>query len=90
MAEDEKKLAKRAFRLSKNIYASANDELEVANTYYNFANQLRNFGEKEEALSILEVVKSIDSKYNDESLIQAANLLSERIGTDNIPDILSN
>ncbi|HSC35354.1 MAG TPA: hypothetical protein VLG45_08775, partial [Thermodesulfobacteriota bacterium] len=86
MAEGEKQLAKRAFRLSKNIYASANDELEIAYTYYNFANQLRNFGETEEAKRLLEEAKSIALRYNEVSLVNAANLLSDRIRTGYIPD----
>jgi len=85
-AEQEKQLSKRAFRLSKNIYASTNDELEIAHTSFNFANQLRNFGEKEEAIGLLEDVKSIASKYNDQDLIHAANLLSNKINSGNIPN----
>ena len=89
MAEDEKQLAKRAFRLSKNIYASANDELEVAYTYYNFANQLRNFGEQEEAISLLEKVKVIALKHNEVMLTQSANILLDRIKTGNVPEYFS-
>lgn len=89
MAESEKQLSKRAFRLSKNIYASANDELEVAYTYYNFANQLRNFGEKEEAANLLKEVKSIASKHSEEALIQSTNALPDRIKTGDIPNYFS-
>jgi len=83
-AEQEKQLSKRAFRLSKDIYASDNDELEIAFTYYNFANQLRTFGEEEEAMGLLKNVKSIALKYNDQDLIRAANRLSDSIDSGNI------
>lgn len=85
-AEHEKALAKRATLLAKDIYSSIRDELKVGYALHNLANQLDLFGEKKEAMELVETTIEIATKYNDESLLQTANWLKEKIITDKVPD----
>lgn len=87
-AKEEKQLAKRAFMLAKEIYSAARDELQIAYVYYNFANQLIQFGETKEAIELLQKVQSIASSYKEQYLLQAAQTLSDRIKSGQIPKIL--
>lgn len=85
-AKHEKQLSRRAFMLAKEIYAMAGNDLQIAYVYYNFANQLRGFGEYKEATELLNDVRSIALRYNEQNLVKAANVLSDRIKSGDIPN----
>ncbi|MGH7802165.1 MAG: hypothetical protein ACREOW_16320 [Thermodesulfobacteriota bacterium] len=87
-AKQEKQLAKRAFMLAKEIYSLAGDELQIAYVFYNLANQLRGFGENDEAKELLYKVVEIATKHNEYKLLKYAHILLERIESGNIPDYM--
>jgi hypothetical protein len=87
-AEHEKVLCKRSILASKNIYSSLNNKEGVVNAIFNLANQLRFFGEKDEALTLakqsIESAKQIDNPL----LVQKAIRLEETISTGIITDYI--
>ena len=85
-AEEEKQLSKRALLLAKDIYSATGDEISTAYALHNLANELRIFGEKDEAKQITEKVKNIATKYNDQQLLKKANVLMDRIISGKIPN----
>lgn len=85
-AEEEKQLSKRALLLAKDIYSATGDEIGTAYALHNLANELRFFGEKDEAKQITEKVKNIATKYNDQQLLKKANALLDRIISGKIPN----
>jgi tetratricopeptide (TPR) repeat protein len=87
-AEEEKQLSKRALLLAKDIYSATGDEIGTAYALHNLANELRFFGEKDEAKQITKKVKSIATKYNDQQLLKKANILLDRIISGKIPDYM--
>lgn len=88
-AEEEKQLSKRALLLAKEIYSATGDEIGTAYALHNLANELRFFGEKDEAKQITEKVKSIATKYNDQQLLKKANTLLDRIISGKIPNYMA-
>jgi hypothetical protein len=87
-AKEEEKLTKRALLAAKSVYASIGNELGVAHAIYNLANQIRLFGEKEEALLLIETAVEIAKKHNDSDLLKKAGWLKESIETGKIPDYI--
>ena len=82
----EKALSKRALLLAKDIYASAGDELEVGYSLHNLANQLRFFGETDEAKSLAKEAEAIGIKHGKTDLVQTTRALLKRLETGRIPD----
>jgi len=78
-AEEEKSLCKRALMSAKEIYSKIGDKLGVAYALHNLANQLRFFGEKEEAIKLTEEVIKIANEYNEQKLLKKAKILRERL-----------
>lgn len=78
-AEDEKRLSKRALILAKEIYSALGDELGSGYALHSLANQLRLFGENEEAKRVVEKVIRIAKKHNDQQLLKKARTLLKRI-----------
>lgn len=87
-AKDEKRICKHALLLAKDIYSAAGDELNTANSFHNLANQLRFFGEKEEAKHLTEKVIEIATKHNDQQLLKKAKGLLNRIASGKIPNYM--
>lgn|SRR5574341_53358 len=87
-ADREKQLCKKALLLTKDIYSALGDELLVAYSYHNLANQLRFFGEVEQAKALTEKVIEIASKYREERLLKKAKGLLNQMVTGRIPDYL--
>lgn len=84
-AEEEKNLCKRALLSAKEIYARIGDELGTAYALHNLANQLRFFGEKQEAKHLTEEVIKIATKHNEQRLAEKARKLQERLTSGRIP-----
>ncbi len=87
-AKDEEKITKRALLAAKSAYATIGNELGVAHAIYNLANQIRSFGEKDEALLLIETAVEIAKKHNDSDLLKKAGWLKESIETGKIPDYI--
>lgn len=85
-APTEISVCKRSLLSAKGIYNTLQDELGEAYALHNLANNIRNFGETEEALSLVKQVISIAEKHNEIRLIDKANTLYERITTGNVPN----
>lgn len=85
-AQQEKQLAKRAFMLAKENYSKLDDELQIVYVFHNLANQLRFFGENEEAKKLVSKVIEIGKKYNEQKLLKYAGILLQRIESGEIPD----
>lgn len=85
-ADYEKALSKRSLLWAKELYAAIGDELGVAYALHNLANQLDQFGEKEEARALTKTVIDIAKKYKDSSLLQTASWLEENLRTGQVPD----
>lgn len=87
-AEEEKRLCKKALLLAKDIYSAVGDELSTALSLHNLANQLRLFGETDEAKVLLEKVIEISKKHNNQQLLKKAQGLLERIISGRIPNYM--
>lgn len=87
--EQERDVCKRALLTAKDIYAQLADEHEVANAQFNLANQIRFFGEVEEAMELVKAVIPVAEKYGDDDLRKKAGLLEERLRTGKIPDYMA-
>jgi len=85
----EKGNCKRALLAAKEIYSGFNDELGVANALYNLANQIRFFGEEEEALDLAKSSLNVAQKYKDKALLKNAQLLIRTLETGEIPDYMA-
>ena len=87
--EHERDVCKRALLAAKDIYAQLSDEHEVANAQFNLANQIRFFGEVEEAKELVKAVIPVAEKYGDDDLRRKARILEERLRTGKIPDYMA-
>jgi hypothetical protein len=87
--EHERNACKRALLTAKDIYAQLGEEHEVANAQMNLANQIRFFGEVEEAKELVKAVIRTAEKYGDEDLLRKATVLEERLRTGRIPDYMA-
>lgn len=88
-AASEKSTCRRALLAAKEIYSYFKDESGVANALFNLANQIRFFGEKEEAMSLAKNVIETAKKYDDHRLLQRAKWLVHTLETGQIPDYVS-
>jgi hypothetical protein len=86
--ENERDVCKRALLAAKDIYAQLGDEHQVANAQFNLANQIRFFGEIEEAKELVKAVIPIAEKYGNEDLLRKAGMLAETLRTGKIPDYM--
>ncbi|MGR3303200.1 MAG: hypothetical protein ACUZ8I_11930 [Candidatus Scalindua sp.] len=87
-ANAEEKMTKSALLAAKSVSATLGDELGVAHAIYNMANQIRSFGEKEEALLLIETAVKTAKKLNDSDLLKKAGWLRKSIETGKIPDYI--
>jgi hypothetical protein len=55
----------------------------------NLANQIRFFGELEEAKELVQAVIPIAKKYGDDDLLRKAGILEDRLRTGKIPDLMA-
>lgn len=78
-AEFEKKVCKSSFMYAKSILIKAKDETELALLMHNFANAIRGFGEKEEALDLINKAIKIANENKIEDFMDKAQLLRDRI-----------
>ena len=78
-AEFEKKVCKGSFMYAKGILIKVNDKTELALLMHNFANALRGFGEKEEALDLINKAIKIAKENKVENFMDKAELLRDRI-----------
>jgi hypothetical protein len=77
--ELEKKTCKSALMYVKSILIQVKDETELAYFMHNFANAIRNFGEKEEALDLVDKSIEIAKRNKMEGFLEKAELLKNRI-----------
>jgi len=82
-------LCKKSLLAAKDIYAYLKDEHGEALALFNLANHIRFFNEEKEALSLAENAVIIAEKYNDNRLLNNANVLINRIKTGKTPDYSS-
>ncbi|HEX6977228.1 MAG TPA: tetratricopeptide repeat protein [Patescibacteria group bacterium] len=78
-AEFEKKVCKSSFMYAKGILINANDKAELALLMHNFANALRGFGEKEEALDLVNKAIKIAKENKVENFMDKAQQLKDMI-----------
>lgn len=78
-AEFEKKVCKGSFMYAKGILIRAGDKTELALLMHNFANAIRGFDEKEEALDLIEKAIKIAKENKVENFMDKAELLKDRI-----------
>jgi len=74
---------------AKDIYAQLADEYGVANAQFNLANQIRFFGEIEEAKELVKAVILVAERYGEDDLRRKAGLLEERLQSGKIPDYMA-
>ena len=86
LARDTLKICRASLLNAKNIYAEIGDDHGVANAVLNLVNQIRFFGEIEEAKLMLADVMRAATKFGDERLLEKAGQLQERLETGRIPD----
>jgi len=87
-AAKEKSTCRVALLSAKDIYSHYKEELSEANALFNLANQIRFFGEKEEALQLAEDASEIANKYDDQVLIKKTGWLISTLETGEIPNYL--
>jgi tetratricopeptide (TPR) repeat protein len=80
IADKERSEAKKIMRKAIDCYVNANDEVSLAYGYYNFANQLRFLGEKDESLELAKMALTIAEKHRVASLVKVAQELVDDIG----------
>ena len=85
-AAAEKKLCKDSLILAKDIYAAAGDELNVAYALLSLANQIRGFGETQQAIELCRESLKLAEKHQDQPLQQSGKALLHRLETGRIPD----
>lgn len=85
-AVSEKATCRRALLTAKEIYDAFNDELSSANALFNLANQIRFFGEEQEAMELSKDALLVANKYEDKRLSQRAEWLIRTLETGEIPD----
>lgn len=85
-ADLEKRICLDTLATAKNIYANIGDEIAVAYVLHAIANNLRFFGENEEAKILIDQVIETSQKLGDSYLNEGAKILKERIITGRIPD----
>ena len=87
--EHERAACKSALLGARDIYAELGDEYELANVQLNLANQLRFFGEIEEAMVLVKSIIPVAEKYDDADLRLKAGWLEESLRTGKIPDYMA-
>jgi len=87
-SDDAKATCTKAYMQAKEIYAELKDDLNIAYVLFNYANWLRFFGEKQEALKLLDDVDNTSQKYKDDKLSENSKVLRERIVSGRIPDYI--
>jgi len=87
--EHERDVCKRSLLAAKDIYAQLRDEHEIANAQFNLANQIRFFGETDEAMVLVKAVIPVAEKFGDKDLRKKAGWLEETLRTGKIPDYMA-
>lgn len=82
----EKLVCKVSYGVAKDLYASIGYERGVAFALHNLANDLRFFGEVEEAKVLTQQVVEMARKMGDAHLLDDAHLLMRRLTTGRVPD----
>lgn len=82
----QRKLCKQALMTAKNLFAAIGQEVNVAHALHNLANQLRFFGEIEEAKCLTVDVLALAEKHGDFRLKYLAGILMNRLETGEMPD----
>jgi hypothetical protein len=87
--EHERDVCKRALLAAKDIFAQLADEHGIANAQFNLANQIRFFGEAEEAKELIKAIIPVAEKCGDDDLRRKAGQLEKRLQTGKIPDYMA-
>ena len=87
-ASSEKALTKRMYLQAKELFAAIGDETSVGYALHNLTNDLKNFGEIDEAKALNKTVIEVANKHNNKSLLQVALWLKETLETGKIPDYI--
>lgn len=85
-AASEKATCRKALLTAKEIYDAFSDELSSANALFNLANQIRFFGEEQEALELTKNTLIVAEKHTDNRLSQRAKWLLHTLETGEIPN----
>ncbi len=85
----EKNLCKTALLEAKTLYLSLGGEMHAAYALHELANQIRFFGETEEAKSICKEVIRIAHKHKNNKLADQAHKMLERIKSGRIPNYIA-
>ena len=88
-AEREKVLSKRALTAAKDLFLAVGDELSVGYALHNLALQLKTFGDRDAALSLVEKARLIAEKYADVSLKQTTGWLIDTLTTGKMPNYVA-
>jgi hypothetical protein len=78
-AASERATCRRALLTAKDVNTALGDELGAANALFNFANQIRFFGETAEAMELVKGAKEIATRFNDQRLLQRIDLLIHKL-----------
>ena len=85
-AASEKATCRRALLTAKEIYDAFNDELSSTNALFNLANQIRFFGEEQEAMELAKNALFVANKHGDNRLSQRSEWLIRTLETGEMPD----
>lgn len=88
-AAAERATCRRTLLAAKDLNTALHDELGASNALFNLANQIRFFGETEEATQLVKSVIEVATKHNDGRLLQQAGWLQQTLETGEIPDYLA-
>jgi len=80
---------RRALLTAKDLNHALGDEAETANAIFNLANQIRFFGETDEAMELAKSARETASRLNLHRLLKRADWLIETLKTGEIPDYLA-
>ncbi len=88
-ASADKRICKTALLAAKDICSQLGYEWGLINTMFNLANQIRFFGEEQEALQLAVKVVDWAASNNDQILLAKANALKDTLETGVIPDYMA-
>jgi hypothetical protein len=85
-ATQEKLLCKTAYGVAKDLYATIRDRRGLASALHNLANDIRFFGEIEEAKALTQEVMTLARELGDTHLLDDAEALMRRLISGRVPD----
>ncbi|MFH1688224.1 MAG: hypothetical protein ABIE70_11980 [bacterium] len=88
-AASERAACRRALLTAKRVSNAIGDDIGAANALFNLANQIRFFGETAEAMGLVKSAIEAATRFNNQRLLQKANVLLHTIETGRIPDYMA-